>query len=207
MLRVVCLSLAVLGGLLTLGLAPAPAPASPAATPADDAIFTIDAVHSNLIYRLRHFGVSNFWGRVNGPTGTFLIDDANLGGSSISIVAEIKNMDAGNDGRDRFLQSPDFFNVREFPTAEFQSSSITKKGEGLYEATGTFTMHGVTKPLTVTIEDYTTAQTTRFGFRGGFECTFTVNRSEYGMSLFVEEGTLGDAVTITAAIEGVRLPS
>ena len=168
--------------------------------------FAVDVAHSTVIFKLRHFGISNFYGRVKAPSGSFLVDDSDLAGSMINVTLEIKNMDSGNVGRDRFLLSPDFFNEREYPTAEFNSSSIKKLGEGTYEATGTFTMHGVSNPVTVRIDDYTTAHVERFGHRGGFECTFTVKRSDYGMDLFVKEGTLGDEVTIIAAIEGVVRP-
>jgi polyisoprenoid-binding protein YceI len=183
-----------------------PPPTAPETATASD-VFTVDSTHSTLIYHLRHFGVSDFHGRINLPGGSFRIDDEDPSGSSLHILAEIKNMDTGNDGRDRFLMSPDFFNVREFPTAEFRSTSITRVGEGRYEATGDFTMHGVTKTITVQVAKFTATQTTRFGYRGGFECIFTVNRSEFGMGLFVEEGTLGDEVTIKAAIEGVQQPT
>ena len=93
--------------------------------------------------------------------------------------------------------------MREHPTAEFKSKTIRRTEKG-YEADGTFTMRGVTKNITVPIADFTTAPTERFGFRGGFECVFTVKRSEFGMDLFIKEGTLGDDVQITASIEGVQ---
>jgi polyisoprenoid-binding protein YceI len=126
----------------------------------------------------------------------------------VKVVIEIKNMDAGNDTRNRFLTGPDFFNVREYPTAEFASTSIRKHDDGSYEATGPLTMHGVTREVAVRINEYTEKQTERFGFRGGFECVFDVNRSDFGMDLFVNEKTetLGDPVRIIAAIEGVVQP-
>jgi polyisoprenoid-binding protein YceI len=157
-----------------------------------------------LIYRVRHFGVSSFYGRVNLPAGRFRVDDGDLAGSFVEITAELRHMDAGDDNRDRFLASPDFFNVREYPTATFRSSRIGKTGDGTYEATGSFTMHGVTREVTAAIEGYATAQTGRFGFRAGFEAILNVKRSDFGMDLFVKEGTLGDEVRIVAAIEGVQ---
>jgi polyisoprenoid-binding protein YceI len=188
------------------GWAPPASGRAPAGASAGD-VFTVDVAHSTLTYRVRHFGVSYFHGRINQPSGSFSIDGADPAGGSVHVVAEIRNMDTGNDGRDRFLTSPDFFNAREFPEAEFRSDSVRALGDGAYEAAGAFTLHGVTRPLTVRISEYTTLRTERFGLRAGFECTFTVRRSDFGMDLFVEEGTLGDEVTITAAIEGVRQPS
>lgn len=199
----------MIGGLTlaaAVGLAPretAPVPHVPAT--ADD-FFTIDKAHSVLLYHLRHFGVSNFYGRVNMPTGSFLIDDADLVGSYLEVSCELKNMDTGNDGRDRFITGADFFSAREYPTASFKSTSIRKIGEGTYEADGAFTMHGITNDVTVRIEQFTRKLTERFGLRCGFEAHVTLSRSEFGMPKFVEEGTLGDDVTIIASIEGVQLP-
>ena len=65
-------------------------------------------------------------------------------------------------------------------------------------------MHGVTKPIVARISDYTALQTERFGYRAGFECIFTVKRSEYGMDHGVQDMSLGDDVRITVAIEGVQ---
>lgn len=166
--------------------------------------FEVDVAHSMLVYRIRHLNVAYFHGRIKQPTGSFLIDRDNLKNSSVHVVAEIKNMDAGNRSRDQFLKSPDFFNARDFPTVEFKSTSIRQIDEKTYEVTGTFTMHGVTKEITTTLEEYTEADAGKLGYRAGFETTFTVKRSEFGMDKFVKEGTLGDEVRITAAIEGVQ---
>jgi len=180
------------------------APVAPATLQVKGAPFEIDSAHSTVHYRIRHFGVSNFYGRINAPRGSFKLDGADLAGSSISIEMEIKNMDAGNDSRNRFLLSPDFFNAREFPTASFKSTAVRAAGEGAFEITGEFTMHGVTKTLTVRAEEYTEATLAKFGHRAGFECRFALKRSDFGMNLFVQEGTLGDEVVIIAAIEGVQ---
>lgn len=166
--------------------------------------FTIDMAHSTLNYRVRHFGVSWFYGRINMPEGSFLLDASEPSASHVTITVELKNMDAGNENRDRFLIGPDFFNAREHPVATFSSTSITKIDDSTWEAAGEFTLRGVTKPVAVKLEEYTELQTAKFGYRAGFLCTFDIKRSDYGMDLFVSDGTLGDLVTITASIEGVR---
>ncbi len=182
----------------TAGLAESP--------PTAAAVYTVDMAHSTLIFRIRHFGVAYFFGRVNKPSGEFWIDDNDLTNSFVNITLEMKEMDAGNDSRDRFLMGPDFFNVREHPQATFKSASISKISDSTYEATGDFTMRGVTKRITVPVAEFTTKTLERFGQRAGFLCTFTIKRSEYGMDKLVQEGTLGDEVQITASIEGVVQP-
>ena len=168
--------------------------------------FKIDSSHSTLTYRVRHMDVAYFHGRINKPAGTFMLDDADLASSSVHVTTEIANMDSGNEGRNRFLTGPQLFNAAEFPTLEFHSTAIAKISDGTYEATGDFLMHGVTKTITVQLDEYTTKQTERMGHRAGFECTFTVKRSDYEMGHLVKEGMLGDEVRITVAIEGVAQP-
>ena len=165
--------------------------------------FTVDSSYSTLTYRVRHMSVAYFHGRINKPAGSFTIDDADLAGSSVHITAEIANMDSGSDGRNSFLTGPQLFDAAQFPTLEFHSSSVRKISDATYEATGDFTMHGVTKSITVPLAEYTTLQTERMGYRAGFECTFTVKRSEYGMNFSADGSMLGDEVRITVAIEGV----
>lgn len=184
-------------------------PALPAAqdkSDEKDLPFTVDIGHSTVLFRIRHFGVSSFYGRINQPTGSFRIDDNDLAGSFVNVDIEISKIDAGSDARNRLLMGPDFFNAREYPAETFKSSSLKKISDGVYEATGTFTMHGVSKEITVPIVGYTTKQTERFGHRAGFECTFEIERSDYGMDMFVKEGTLGNTVRIIVAIQGVQRP-
>ena len=166
-------------------------------------VFTVDSSHSTLTYRVRHMNVAYFHGRINKPAGSFTIDDDDLARSSVHVTVEIANMDSGSDGRNSFLTGPQLFNAAEFPTLEFHSTSIRKISDATYETTGDFTMHGVTKSITIPLAEYTTLQTERMGYRAGFECIFTVKQSDYGMNYAIERGALGDEVRITVAIEGV----
>ncbi len=165
--------------------------------------FTVDSSHSTLTFRVPHMNVAYFHGRINKPAGNFTIDDADLAKSAVNVIVQISNMDSGSDSRNLFLTGPQLFDAAQFPTLEFHSTSIRKISDATYEATGDFTMHGVTKSITIPLAEYTTLQTERMGHRAGFECIFTVKQSEYGMNYAIEKGGLGDGVRITGAIEGV----
>lgn len=156
-----------------------------------------------VIYRVRDMGVSNFYGRVNAPTGSFTIDPIDPANSSVQIMFELKNMDTGDKNKDRLLLGPQYFNARQYPTAQFNSTSIKKINDSTYEATGSFTMRGVTKEITVTLLDYAELQTTKFGYRGGFETTFTINRLDYGLNEHQDGLMLGLDVQITVSVQGL----
>ena len=194
------------GSLACLGLETA----SPLATAlvasicTDDAEYDVDMVHSTLNFRIRHFGVSYFCGQIVKPQGTFLLNTADPSKNSVEITAEVANMNAGDENRNKFLLSPDFFNAREFPSTTFKSTAVKRIDASTWEATGDFTLHGVTKPITVRLTEYTQSPNAipKFGFRAGFLATFTIKRSDFKVDMYVKDNVLGDEVQIIAAIEG-----
>jgi polyisoprenoid-binding protein YceI len=111
-------------------------------------------------------------------------------------------VDSGNDKLDAHLKSPDFFNSKEFPKMSFVSKSAKKSTGGMYEVSGDLTMHGVTKPITAMVE--VTGESTMMGARGGIEATFTVKRSDWGMTYGVEKGAIGDSVRVVVGLEGIK---
>lgn len=165
--------------------------------------FTTDAVHSNVLFRIGHMGVAVFWGRFNQVSGTFTYDAASPGASTFNFTVRTESVDTGNQQRDRHLQSADFFNAREYPEITFKSTKVTPSAAGKLEVTGDLTLHGVTKSITAQIEMIGAGETAQ-GYKSGFEATFTIKRSDFGMTKYLENNGLGDEVRIIVAIEGKR---
>ena len=166
----------------------------------DQKPFTVDPVHSTSIFRAHHFGAGMFYGRFNDVTGTIDIVE---GLPEFAISVAIDSVDTNNEKLDGHLKSPDFFNSVEFPEMTFKSSSAKKIGDEKYEVVGEITLHGVTKPLTVVMAK-TGQVTNRRGEMIGFETTFTLNRSEFGMTYGVESGALSDNIKVIVALEAGR---
>src|SRR5690606_12310475 len=99
----------------------------------------------SVIYRIKHMDVAYHYGRFNEFAGTFLLNADSPADSSVEITIQTASIDSGNEGRDKHLRSPDFFNVEQFPTATFSSTSVRKTGDTTYEVTGDFTLNGTTK--------------------------------------------------------------
>jgi len=162
--------------------------------------FTVDPVHSSLAFKIKHANVSYFFGRINGPEGMIKVDDDPTK-TSFDVTAKVANIDTGNTKRDDHLKSPDFFSASEFPTLNFKSTAV-KKGDGnKIEVSGDLTIHGQTKPITVTLEKIGQGKS-QMGERAGYAGDFTIKRSDFGMSKMLE--MLGDEVTIMVGIEGVK---
>jgi polyisoprenoid-binding protein YceI len=168
--------------------------------PENQSSFQVDSVHSTSIFRAHHFGAGMFYGRFNDVTGTIDIVE---GLPEFAISVAIDSVDTNNEKLDGHLKSPDFFNSVEFPEMTFKSSSAKKIGDEKYEVVGEITLHGVTKPLTVVMEK-TGQVTNRRGEMIGFETTFTLNRSEFGMTYGVESGALSDNIKVIVALEAGR---
>jgi polyisoprenoid-binding protein YceI len=116
---------------------------------------------------------------------------------------KIDSIDTANGDRDKHLKGPDFFNAKEFPTMAFKAKSMKAADEKTYEVTGDLTIHGVTKEVTVKLERLGTGKDPRSGKpRTGWETTFRINRSDFGMKFGIP--AIGDEVLITVAVEGVQ---
>src|SRR5262245_16340109 len=182
-----------------LALAGAPASA-PAAATADK--YDVDPVHSFVFFKIKHLGVGYVWGRINGPTGAILLDEATPSGSSVSVDLKADNVDTGVEKRDQHLKSPDFFNAKQFPTISFKSKSVKKSGDSGFEVTGDFTLLGVSKEITITLNHVGTGKDPMGNIRTGFDGSLTVKRSDYGMKQMLDMAS--DDVLITLSIEGTR---
>jgi polyisoprenoid-binding protein YceI len=192
------LTFAVVGVAATAQNAKPAAAAAPAAGAAS--MFEVDDVHSTALFRVLHAGAGQFWGRFNDISGSFTLSD-DPSKMSFMIDVAIDSVDSGNEKLDGHLKSPDFFNSKEFPKMSFKSTSAKKGANGMFEVAGDLTMHGVTKPITAMVE--ITGMSSMMGERGGAEATFTVKRSEFGMTYGVEKGVLGDMVKVVVGLEGV----
>ena len=171
------------------------------AAPAADT-YQIDGAHTAAVFTVSHLGFSNTWGRFNDVSGTVTWDDADPAKSAVKVVIKAASVDTGNAKRDEHLRSGDFFSVKEFPELSFVSTSIAKSGDNQYQVTGDFTLHGVTKRITVPVVKMGQGKDPWGKERIGFDAEFALKRSEYGMS-FMLPG-VGDDVTVILATEGVK---
>ncbi|RAP35714.1 polyisoprenoid-binding protein [Legionella quinlivanii] len=80
-------------------------------------------------------------------SGTILVDPADLKNSSIDIIVDISSISASYAELKATLITPDWFNAKLFPKAEFKSTQIEKTGENAYQAKGMLTIRDKTQPV------------------------------------------------------------
>jgi polyisoprenoid-binding protein YceI len=173
-------------------------------TPAQAAeSFTIDPVHSSVLFRVKHLNVGHIYGRFNQYSGSFAFDEKNPADCKLEMEVKIDSIDSANADRDKHLKGPDFFSAKEFPTMTFKATRMKASDEKNYEVTGDLTIHGTTKQVTVKLERLGIGKDPRSGKpRTGWETAFTINRSDFGMKGLIP--AISDEVRIIVAIEGYQ---
>ena len=164
--------------------------------------YSVDTAHTYVMFRVKHLGVGYSYGRFNGPTGKFVFDESTPSNCSIEMQIKANDIDTMVDKRDNHLRSADFFNATEHPAISFKSTSVKKISDNMYEVAGNLTLLGNTRPISMKASDTGAGKDPWGKFRRGFETTFTIKRSEYGMN-FMLNG-VSDEVDITVSVEGIR---
>jgi polyisoprenoid-binding protein YceI len=166
---------------------------------ADD--YTIDGMHTSVSFKISHLGLSWTHGRFNNVSGSFAIDPADASKSSFTLSIKTDSIDTGNAKRDGHLRSPDFLNVKQFPTLDFKTTAAKAIKDG-YQVTGDLTMHGVTKSVTFSLVGGRKAEFPKGMQRTGYSTELSLKRSDFGMDKMTE--AIGDEVYISISFEGVK---
>jgi polyisoprenoid-binding protein YceI len=191
----------LLAGALALTLPGAPDPARASAAAAAKT-FSVDPVHSSVMFQIRFQGISSFFGRFEKISGSFAIDDADLASSKFDVTIDTESVSTGNSQRDGHLRSPDFFNAKKHPKITFKSSKVTKKGDKELEVAGDLTLRGETRSVTAKVAYGGIIKDAFAGDdRAGLDGTLVIHRKDFGMDFAMDR--LGDEVTIHIGLTGV----
>jgi polyisoprenoid-binding protein YceI len=170
-------------------------------------LFKFDPAHSTIAFKVRHF-LGTAKGKFTKFSGTIEVDRDHPEKSSVFATIQAASIDTAIAKRDEHLRGADFFNVAKFPEIVFKSRRVKQTGANTGEITGDFTMHGVTRAITLNIQllgDPGSAakdQTTRWRVT-----TAPLKRSEFKLSWSkgVEAvSMIGDEVAVEIQIEAVR---
>ena len=164
--------------------------------------YTIDSRHTWPVFEVNHLGFSTQRGRFNSSSGKITLDTAAKKGS-VELVIETASLDMGFDKWDEHMKSDEFFNVAQFPTMRFVSDKLVFDGDRVVAAEGSFTLLGVTKPMTLTVSNFRCAPHPMVKKPAcGADITATLKRSEFGMTKFVP--AVSDEVKISVPVEAVK---
>lgn len=167
----------------------------------------IDAVHSDIQFKIKHMMVSTVSGAFTHFDAEMLADNDALDNAAIRFNAKIDSIDTGNEHRDAHLKSDDFFNAELFPELTFKSTSFVKNGDS-FTLTGHLTIRDITKEVVLDANLIGMAQDMEGKTRAGFEITGKINRKEFGLKWngLTETGgiVVSDEVRLSLDIQMVK---
>jgi len=170
------------------------------ATAADT--YTVDPRHTFPSFEIDHLGFSIQRGRFNLTEGKITLAPASASGS-IDISIDAASISTGLADLEKHLRGEDFLDVAHFPKIIFQSKQLAFNKEQLVGADGDLTLHGVTKPVHLTVDRF------HCGFNllsmnnvCGANATATIKRSDFGVDKYAP--ALGDDVKVIIQIEAIK---
>jgi polyisoprenoid-binding protein YceI len=175
---------------------------------AEAVAYMIDPDHSQVIFSVKHMGISTVTGRFDLFEGTYNFDEKDPANSSVDVSITNSSVNTNKRKRDDHLRSPDFLNVEKYPTITFKSKEV-KKGKGNdFTIIGDLTINGVTKQVVLDSEYGGKAVDPMGQERTAFTAETTINRKDFGITWnkTLDSGGLvvGDDVKITLDVEGIR---
>lgn len=166
--------------------------------------WTIDPAHSEVDFVVRHMSVSNVHGRFGIQKGTIHYDEADPAKSTVEVTIDAASLDTGVAARDNDVKGANFFDVAQFPTATFTSTSVAKSGSGL-TVSGNLTLHGISRPVQLEVEAPSTpAPGMDKKTHSGFSASTTIHRKDFGVGPKYPDNVVSDAVKLNIDIEVVK---
>lgn len=175
--------------------------------PLQAATYKIDPDHSTVSFKIRHL-IGKVSGRFDKYEGTFTYDKADPKSWKTQATIDAASINTNTPKRDDHLRSPDFFDVKTYPTLSFVSTKVTDIQGSKAKLHGKLTLHGVTKPVVLDLEMLGEGKDPWGNERGSFVATTKINRADYGLTWneAIETGgvLVGEEVEITLEIEGLK---
>ena len=178
---------------------------APFSAPAET--YKIDSAHSQIAFSLHQF-VSSVRGEFHRFSGTIEVDRDHPERSSVTARISVGSIDTKIQKRDHHLLSAGFFDAAKFPEITFKSRSVKRTGESSGDIIGDFTIHGVTKPMTLHVKLSTPPSGESLPERTRWIVTTDpINRKDFGLmfsSATESISGISSSVTPTIEIEAVR---
>ncbi len=164
--------------------------------------YKLDPDHTSIVFRVKHLGVGNVYGSFAGATGSFEYDENTPSNNAIEIQVSAVNIYTTVEKRDNHLRSPDFFHIKKYPKISFKSTSAKKIDNTSFQVSGELTLLDKKRPITIKVVQTGQGKDPWGNFRRGFETTFSIKRSDFGMGFMLNAAS--DEVQVTVSLEGIK---
>lgn len=186
------MALAALGTLITATAFAAPA------------TYNIDPNHTFPSFETDHMGGLSVWRGKFTKTSGKIVYDREAKSGTVEITVDASSIDTGVPKLDEHARSPDLFDVAKFPTATYKGKLAAFNGDVPTEVDGTLTLHGVSKPLTLKINQFKCIQHPMLKKEVcGADASGSFNRFDYGLT-YGEKYGFQNFLKLQIQVEGVR---
>ena len=171
----------------------------------ETASWKLDGVHSKLNFSATHFMVSDVGGSFKDVEATITTTKDDFSDAVAEMTAKVNSLSSGHDERDSHLKSEGFLDAAKYPLITFKSTSFKKSKEAnTYAVTGNLSLHGVTKPVVLTVIGKTGLNPMTNKTIGGFKISGTLNRSDFNIGSSVPSAVVGEEISILATCEFIK---
>ena len=160
--------------------------------------YVVEPGHTQVEFKLLHIGFTYYSGVFSNVSGTLVLDPSKPSASKLDVTIPINSVATTSSKLDGELKSAAWFDADKFATATFVSSAVTRTGKDTAKVAGVLTLHGVSKPETLTVR-FIGAGVNPLDkkYTAGFEATGTIKRSDFGVKTYLP--LIGDEVKLTIA--------
>jgi polyisoprenoid-binding protein YceI len=169
----------------------------------------LDPAHTQVEFSAKHMMITTVRGRFGEFSAVAELDESDLTKSTVEFTIQTASLDTRQEQRDAHLRSPEFFDVENYPTITFKSTSVKSLGRDRYEVTGDLTVKGVTKPETFEVTSEGHAKDPWGKEHHGFTVTGKIDRKDFGLNWNVALETggwlVGDDIKIAMDVELIKV--
>jgi polyisoprenoid-binding protein YceI len=168
--------------------------------------YKIDDTHTFANWSIRHL-VGKTTGTFTGVKGRLTLDPANPNTGAANVTVSLYSLESGHRPRDVHLLTSDFLDANVYPEMRFLASGFRSTGKDTGVMSGQLTLHGSTRQVEIPYRILGTATDPWGNLRTAFEGRFSLNRSDYGITKFLDGGSgmIGNEVDITLLVEALKL--
>ncbi|HLZ66322.1 MAG TPA: YceI family protein [Aliidongia sp.] len=181
--------------------APALVPAAQAQTVSHDpaateaGAYTVEPYHTRVLFSVNHLGFTTWYGEFSNVSGSLNLDPKAPAKSTLEIHIPVASLSTSNTTVDGELKGDKWFDAAQFPEIVFKADKVAQTGKGTAKVTGNLTLHGVTKPVTLTVKfNGAGVNVLDKKYTAGFEVSGKIKRSDFGVKTYVP--LVGDDVDL-----------
>jgi polyisoprenoid-binding protein YceI len=167
--------------------------------------YSLDPDHTHPSFEVDHFGGLSTWrGTFKKSSGTVTLDTQAKTGT-VDVIIDTATVDFAHDKLNEHVSSPEMLDAAKYPTAEYKGNFAEFDNGAPKTVVGTLTLHGVTKPVTLTINSFKCFEHPMLKKQVcGADATGSFNRADFGVNYGQQYGFKQD-VLLRVQVEGVKV--